>query len=128
MNAAAQAGQPAEISFNAVISACEKSGQSKIALELLDEMYQCTLESYKVSCIAAISDMRSSSCQRRRRSYHQRRLESKMVSLNTTINICEESGQCKNVLELLDEIQQHKLECGVISCNAAISLCEKGEL
>ena len=37
------------------------------------------------------------------------------------------SGQCKNVLELLDEIQQNKLECGVISCNAAISLCEKDE-
>ena len=51
-----------------------------------------------------------------------------MVRLNTTINICEESGQCKNALELPDEIQPHKLECGVISFNAAISLCEKGEL
>ena len=128
MNAAAQAGQPAVISFNATIGACEKSGQSKVALELRDEMYQCRLESYKISCIAAISDMRSASCERRRRSYHQRRLESKMVSLNTTINICEESGQCKNALELPDEIQPHKLECGVISFNAAISLCEKGEL
>ena len=51
-----------------------------------------------------------------------------MVSLNTTINICEENGQCKNALELLHEIQPHKLECSVISFNAAISLCEKGEL
>ena len=48
-----------------------------------------------------------------------------MVSLNTTINICEESGQCKNLLELLDEIPQHKLDSGVISCNAAISLFEQ---
>ena len=70
------------------------------ALELLDEMYQCRLESYKISFIEAISDMRSASCERRHRSYPQRRLESKMVSLNTTINICEESGQCKNALEL----------------------------
>ena len=50
-----------------------------------------------------------------------------MVSLNTAINICEESGQCKNALELLHEIQPHKLECSVISFNAAISLCEKDE-
>ena len=128
MNAAAQAGQPAVISFNAAIGACEKNGQSKVALELLDEMYPCRLESYKITFIAAISDMRSASCERRRRSYQQRRLESKMISLNRTIYICEESGQCKNALELPDEIQPHKLECGVISFNAAISLCEKGEL
>ena len=128
MNAAAQAGQPAMISFNAAIGACEKNGQSKVALELFHEMYPCRLESYTISFIEAISDMRSASCERRHRSYQQRRLESKMVSLNTTINICEESGQCKNALELPDEIQPHKLECGVISFNAAISLCEKGEL
>ena len=80
MNAAAQAGQPAVISFNAAIGACEKNGQSKVALELLDEMYPCRLESYTISFIEAISDMRSASCERRRWSYQQRRLESKWLA------------------------------------------------
>ena len=80
MNVAAQAGQPAVISFDAAIGACEKNEQSKVALELLDEMYQCRLDSYKISCIAAISDMRSASCERRRWSYQQRRLESKWLA------------------------------------------------
>ena len=80
MSAAAQAGQPAVISFNAAIGACEKSGQSKVALELRDEMYQCRLESYKISFIEAISDMRSASCERRRWSYQQRRLQSKWLA------------------------------------------------
>ena len=80
MNAAAQAGQPAVISFITAIGACAKNGQWKGALELLDEMYQCRLDSYKISCIAAISDMRSASCERRRWSYQQRRLESKWLA------------------------------------------------
>ncbi|CAK0789736.1 unnamed protein product [Prorocentrum cordatum] len=127
--------EPTAISYNAGISACEKSEQWQRALALLSEMRetaQAKLEptaifSYNAGisacekgdqwqrALALVSEMREA------------KLEPDVTSYSAGISACEKGEQWRRALALVSEMREAKLEPDVISYNAGVSASKKGE-
>ncbi|CAE8614970.1 unnamed protein product [Polarella glacialis] len=87
---------PDEISYNAAISACEKSAQWQVALRLLS---------------VAMPQMRVAPSE---------------VSYNAAISACEKGGQWQMAIGLLHDMSEMQLSPDQITFSAVMSACEKG--
>jgi pentatricopeptide repeat protein len=94
---ACNGAEPNIIHYNCVISACEKEGQWKKALALLDEVKE------------------------------REGIEPDVRTYSAAISACEKGGQWEQALVLLDEVKEREgIDPNVLTYSAAISACAKG--
>jgi pentatricopeptide repeat protein len=118
---------PNVISYNAAISACEKSGQWEKALELLREMDNRIIKPKVISYCAAISACEKG-CQWEKalellREMDKRGIKPDVISYNAAISACQKGGQWEKALGLLREMGNRNITPNAISYSAAIKAC-----
>ena len=116
------------ITFNAAISACEKSGEVKIALASLRELQMLHFQADLISYSASIGACdRTSSWRKALNLFFEAKssqIEIGIVGCASAINACEKVAQWHQALYLMES----SLPFTTLSVmNASISACEKGQ-
>jgi pentatricopeptide repeat protein len=122
--------QPNVITMNAAISACEKGGQWKKALALLDSMPDLGLQPNVITMNAAISACEKSGQWEKALaildSMPDLGLQPDVITMNAAISACEKGGQWEKALALLDSMPGLGLQPDVITMKAVIEALDKG--
>lgn len=121
--------RPTVVTFSALISACEKGQQWKLALAVLDEM-KSTFGPNVIAYSAAISAL--SKGQQWEKAWElfceieQSGEKLSVVTYNATMTALEKGLQWQRALDLFDEMKYKNMAVTVVSYGSAISACEKG--
>ncbi|CAE8683074.1 unnamed protein product, partial [Polarella glacialis] len=121
-----------EYTFNALVSACERSRRWDSALALVEEMLQAGLRPSVVTCSAAIS-----ACDKGQRwewalqllqdmPSARLRLRPNTFSYAAAVSACEACRQWEWALQVFGESLRASCPPSVVSYGAALSACEKG--
>ena len=118
------------ISYNAIISACEKGGQWQRAVHLFDSMRNAKVKADVISYNATISAYEKGGqwqlAVQLFDSMSKAKVDADVISFSATISACEKGGQWQLAAHLLDCMHVVKVNADVIIYNATISACEKG--
>lgn len=121
--------RPTVVTFSALISACEKGQQWKLALQVLEEM-KATFGPNVIAYSAAISAL--SKGQQWEKAWElfceieQSGEKLSVVTYNATMTALEKGLQWERALDLFDEMKYKDMPVTVVSYGSAISACEKG--
>ena len=118
------------VTYNAVLSACEKGEQLQMILAILEEMVQLTTLPDSFSYSASISGC--GRCEQWQVAVDLLRVAHSMKSLNViaysaAVSACEKAKEWQQALALFEEARVQSIEADVVLLSAAISACEKGE-
>ncbi|CAE7862553.1 EMB2654, partial [Symbiodinium sp. KB8] len=120
-----------EISVNAAIAACARSGEWVAALCLLNSLSDCFLRADAVSFSSAVS-----ACENCSRWQEALAVLKRMQSLRhredaftcgAAMSACEKAGKWEEALFLIAAMCLHRLEVDTVCAGAALSACEKGQ-
>lgn len=122
--------KPSVVSYSALVSASEKGGQWKLALEILDEMKEAGYVGNVVAYSAAISALAKGQ-QWEKALELFREIQSNgghpsIVTYNATMTALEKSLEWERALDMFDEMKSNNLPITVVSYGCAISACDKG--
>eukprot|EP00435_Cladocopium_sp_Y103_P061215 s1061_g22.t2 len=119
------------ISFNALISACEKGQQWHLALSLFGRMQQEHLQPNVITYSAAIS-----ACEQVQQwsmallllhEMRQKFVPPNVVTYGAASSACEKGQRWSEVLDLLQQMGSEGLQPNVISFTASVRACEKAQ-
>ncbi|CAK0868927.1 unnamed protein product [Prorocentrum cordatum] len=120
---------PNVITYNSLISACEKGNNLAKATELFDMLQRDNCEPTVITYNAMMS-----ACARGRDlekaqelfdAMQQKEIRPDAVSYNALISACEKSRQPERALGLLDQMQENRVTPTIVSWSTAITACEK---
>jgi pentatricopeptide repeat protein len=118
-------------SFSAAITACEKVGDWRTALELLDSMEKEGVARTPISYNAAISACEKGMVPQKACEVFQRMkregIRPSVVSYSALISATEKGSQWKLALEILEDMKADGFRGNVIAYSAAISALAKGQ-
>ncbi|CAE7471623.1 unnamed protein product [Symbiodinium natans] len=119
-------GQADRITYNALVSACEKGGMWDLAIDLVAEMglrgMQCSTTSINSAMSTPWEQVLATSLNMR-----NGRLQADSFTLTALISSLEEEGAWKQSLHMLQLSSSGQLQPHSICMNAAISACQKGD-
>lgn len=118
-------------SFSSAITACEKVGDWRTALELLDSMEKEGVARTPISYNAAISACEKGMVPQKACEVFQRMkregIRPSVVSYSALISAAEKGSQWKLALEILEDMKTDGFRGNVIAYSAAISALAKGQ-
>eukprot|EP00438_Fugacium_kawagutii_P000277 Skav206174 [mRNA] locus=scaffold3494:124406:139670:+ [translate_table: standard] len=119
---------PNLISYNAVISSCERGHPWHVALEILEQLPGAKLQpdviSYSVLELCASAAI--SACEKGRQWRAAVAVFGTMLA-DQVISACENGRQWRQALHVFDAIATARLDPSIISFNATMSACEKAQ-
>ena len=117
--------------FSSAISACEKCGEWRIALDLLDRMESEGIHRTAIAYNAAISACEKAMLPQKAcdvfRRMKREGIEPSVVSYSALISAAEKGSQWKLALEILEEMKANGFPGNVVAYSAAISALAKGQ-
>lgn len=117
--------------FSSAISACEKCGEWKTAIDLLDSMDKESVKRTAIAYNATISACEKGMVPQKACEVFQRMkgegISPSVVSYSALISAAEKGGQWKLALDILEEMKREGFTGNVVAYSAAISACAKGQ-
>lgn len=117
--------------FSSAISACEKCGEWRTALDLLDGMEREGIQRTAIAYNAAISACEKAMLPQKAcdvfRRMKREGIKPSVVSYSALISAAEKGGQWKLALEILEEMKAEGYRGNVVAYSAAISALAKGQ-
>ncbi|KAK3262832.1 hypothetical protein CYMTET_28338, partial [Cymbomonas tetramitiformis] len=122
--------EPNVITYNSLISACEKGGQWEKALEVFAGMKKAGVEPNVITYSSLIS-----ACEKGGQwekalevfaGMKKAGVEPDVITYNSLISACEKGGQWEKALEVFAGMKKAGVEPDVITYSSLISACEKG--
>eukprot|EP00397_Hematodinium_sp_SG-2012_P056480 GEMP01069724.1.p1 GENE.GEMP01069724.1~~GEMP01069724.1.p1 ORF type:complete len:310 (+),score=62.08 GEMP01069724.1:56-931(+) len=123
---------PSVVSYNAVMSACEKGAQWERALSLFHHMITAkgihpTVISYNAVISACAKGAQwTLALALLRTMRHTHKLKPNDISYNAAVSACEKAANWASALSLLRDMRQDAIPPNTISYSAAISACDRG--
>eukprot|EP00434_Breviolum_minutum_P020079 symbB.v1.2.017711.t1/scaffold1384.1/size122353/1 len=118
------------VSYNSAISAAEKSGEWRIAMQLMEDLIATPhLLPDIITYNAVISACAKGGQWQHAMSLYSAllgyRLYPSVITCSSLISACERGGRWQEALHLLEELPAYEVKANIITYNSAISACEK---